>query len=210
MVLPLEQFSLNVRSVGDREGGSAMSSMIRGLWFAGAATFALGAAATGPASADGVNPKDFVFIEAPGQYTVINHSADWWVYGFNVTNPSAGNPDEPSTDQPHWHDSTCTGSGCFGGESGFGYVSDDADNLSTDIAPGNSSDQFFYGPPCLAVGVADQCSKQEFLLINVDRVRTIISPTVPEPSTWVMLAAGFGLVGWWARRRGFAGRLSRA
>src|SRR5690348_18415651 len=37
------------------------------------------------------NPSDFSIVETPGQYTVSNNSADWYIYAFAVTNPAAEN-----------------------------------------------------------------------------------------------------------------------
>jgi hypothetical protein len=37
-----------------------------------------------------------------GYYTITNNSSDWWITGFDVYNPLAGDPYEPSTTQTDW------------------------------------------------------------------------------------------------------------
>jgi PEP-CTERM motif len=140
------------------------------------------------------NPSDFSVVEIPGQYTVIDTSTDWYVYGFSATNPAAG--DVPVyTYQPNW----------FAGQSPINFVGTPSaaflyinnaggtiGGLVDDIAPGTQSSEFFYG--------ATPASTYTFYLTNSDGVTTTIS-SVPEPSTWAMLILGFAGIGFMAYRR---------
>jgi len=78
-------------------------------------------------------------------------------------------------------------------------------NLPLDIGPGASSNKFTFSLP---VG-----STPYFSVVNsLGGDLTSFTPTgsVPEPSTWAMLIAGFGFLGWrYGLRRGSLRRIFR-
>src|SRR5450830_144007 len=59
---------------------------------AGLACFCWNSANAVPVLVTPPKPSDFSLIETPGQYTVINNSTDWYIYGFAVSNPFGSNP----------------------------------------------------------------------------------------------------------------------
>lgn len=150
------------------------------------------------------NPADFQIIEAPGQYTVVNNSSNWYVLGFRVTNPDAFQSSY-STTRSGWIAGIFNGDCCgHGNESGFVYVDFAAYvfnsyNLPELIGPGGSSSEFFFGAKLNSythIYVVDQYgTRAEF------NDGPTLTPGVPEPSTWAMMLLGFGGLGWLAYRR---------
>jgi hypothetical protein len=162
-----------------------------------------------PGQAVVANPADFQIIEAPHQYTVVNNSDTWYVTGFEITNPQAGDPIVLAfTSRNNWSASKCV-TGCFAGQPGFSYLS--PAGLVTDlgtyyffesyIAPHTSSNP---GDFTFNAVIA---SEAILYLINLDHVTTsvvlgaAITPGVPEPATWAMMLFGFAGVGFLAYRR---------
>ena len=83
--------------------------------------------------------------------------------------------------------------------SGFSYQSTagDTDPVMYDIGPGESSSLFTFIDPMGGTPL--------FYITNSDGAFEYITPTgnaTPEPSTWAMLIAGFGFLGWRYARRG--------
>jgi hypothetical protein len=142
-------------------------------------------------------PSEFAFQETPpeggslGHYTIINNSADWWITGFDVENPLAGDPYEPSTTQTDWTASICDD--CFGALPAFSY----ADSISSDYAnyigpDGGQSSLFFFGAPPASRTVLD--------LVNADGQTYQLVLGAPEPSTWAMMLLGFAGLGFMGYR----------
>ena len=156
--------------------------------------------------------SDFGFIETPGQYTIINNApAGWYIWGFDVLNPAAeGGGGHPTTTQGSdtWVAGDCSNN-CEAGTPGVGFYYSNVNGQSSayfvdDVGPGQSSDLFYF--------VAPEASSPAFYVTN--GVETFyITPTgsVPELSTWAMLIAGFGFLGWrYSLQRGGFRRLFRA
>jgi hypothetical protein len=80
-----------------------------------------------------------------------------------------------------------------------------AGDLAFDIGPGESSNKFTFSLP---VG-----STPYFSVVNSlggDLTSFIPTGSIPEPSTWAMLIAGFGFLGWrYGLQRGGLSRLFR-
>ena len=182
---------------------------LRSCLLAGAASLGLGAFTPAHAVvAVTPDPRDFVFIEtvsgSTGTFTIINNSSDWYIWAFSVTNTDATNP---QTTQPDWSPDTCNNN-CAGPGSGVDYEDIyGAFNLTTDIGPGQRSSLFTFSLPA--------GSTPTFLVTDTnDALPPGFTPTgsgVPEPSTWAMLIAGFGFLGWrYARRRADGRRLVNA
>ena len=174
-----------------------MTNRLRSFLLAGAASLGLGALAIGPAHAlIAIDTSDFVFEETisggVGTFTIINKpGSGWYIWGFGVVNVVGSNP---ATSYKDWNPGTCNnncgGPGFLG--SGFAYqTGGPASTLSNDIAPGSSSDLFTYID-------APTGSTPQLYLINVDGNIAYVTPTgtIPELSTWAMLIAGFGFLGW--------------
>jgi PEP-CTERM motif len=177
----------------------------------------LGTGGSGPASAVTVfgspNPANFQFIESPpqyingqytpGQYTIVNNSFDWYIYGFEVTNPYATSNDD-WTYQPFWFAFACYVAECGGASKPYYYYDFEfygftgpgdtgTSYLQWDIGPQSSSDQFYFPGPTASVAT--------FFVVNASGATAsftpgVVAPSVPEPATWAMMAAGFGLLGW--------------
>jgi hypothetical protein len=202
-----------VLNVADGDGGVCEEgpgmNKLRSCLLAGAASLGLGAFTPAHAVvAVTPDPRDFVFIEtvsgSTGTFTIINNSSDWYIWAFSVTNTDATNP---QTTQPDWSPDTCNNN-CAGPGSGVDYEDIfGAFDLTTDIGPGQRSSLFTFSLPT--------GSTPTFLVTNSnDALPPGFSPTgsgVPEPSTWAMLIAGFGFLGWrYARRRADGRRLINA
>jgi hypothetical protein len=184
-----------------------MTNKLRAFLLTAAVSLGLGAVTPARALIALPNPSDFVFIESvngsSGTYTIENNSADWYIWAFSVTNTNAT---DPSTTQFHWNAGPCDNN-CAGVPSGAGLDYQNGDGafvLSTDIGPGQSSSLFFFSPPA--------GTTPTFLVTNAnDALPPGFTPTgspVPEPSTWAMLIAGFGFLGWrYSLQRGGLRRL---
>jgi hypothetical protein len=180
----------------------------------------LGFSSLNPAKAVVVSGSDFAVIEAAGpgntgSYTVINHSASEYIYGFSVTNPLASSVNDWTT-EPGW----IAGKAPLLGypKTGFGYLT--ARGFWTfsrgrpvfhvnplTIGPNESSSNFFFGTSELAsiVTLLLVDAKGNFSSVSFDAMQA--APAVPEPSTWAMMILGFAGVGALAyrrRRKGFA------
>jgi len=161
-----------------------MTNRLRSFLLAGAASLGLGAFAPVYSSeVEEPNPSEFVFIESDGYFTIINHSSEWYIYGFDVTDTDATNP---MTTQPGWAASAC-GDGCLL------YINNTTTSplpLEDDVGPGQSSSLFPFSLP--------EGSLPTFYVANsFGGEGAAFTPTgVPEPSTWAMLIAGFGFLGW--------------
>jgi hypothetical protein len=161
-----------------------MTNRLRSFLLAGAASLGLGAFA--PVYAAAVEPisNEFVFIESDGYFTIINNSTEWYIYGFEVTDTDAT---RPMTTQPGWGASAC-GDGCLL------YINNTLTSplpLADDVGPGQSSSLFTFSLP--------EGSLPTFYVANSLGVEGgAFTPTgsIPEPSTWAMLIAGFGFLGW--------------
>ena len=139
----------------------------------------------------GLDPSDFGVIEGPGQYTVFNNSSDWYIYEFSVTNPDASHD---YTFRPNWFADNC-GSGC-GVTFEFIYGNNSGPfDFADDIGPGTSDNRFFFGSPPASTYTID--------LVNSDGAFTSVAggAGVPEPASWALMIAGFGLAGAALRRR---------
>jgi PEP-CTERM motif len=171
-----------------------MTNRLRSFLLAGAASLGLGAVAPAYASSSGPppvpNPSEFVFVESPGEYTIINNSLDWYIWAFDVTNPAAASGSNPSTTQPGWVASDCNDN-CGSPSPGFQYnnINGAYSAFGDDVGPGQTSSLFFFSAP--------EASSPTFYYTNGANIGTF-TPTgsVPEPSTWAMLIAGFGFLGW--------------
>jgi hypothetical protein len=133
-------------------------------------------------------PSEFAFQETPpeggslGHYTITNNSADWWITGFDVENPRAGDPFEPSTTQTGWTASICNN--CFGALPAFSYADSIPSDYANYIGPdGGQSSSFFFGAPPASRVVLD--------LVNVEGQTSQLVLGAPEPSTWAMMLLGF-------------------
>jgi hypothetical protein len=191
-----------------------MTNRLRSLLLASAVSLGFGAFATGPAHAVEVTPpaSDFVFIETPGQYTIENNTpvgSGWYIWGFDVLNPAAaGGGGSPSTTQGPdiWEAGDCDNNCEAGSGVGFYYENPAGaySDLGADVGSGQSSNLFHF--------VAAEASAPAFYVTNGLNFY-YITPTgsIPEPSTWAMLIAGFGFLGWrYGLRRGGLRRLFRA
>ncbi|MDB5422788.1 MAG: hypothetical protein JWQ29_204 [Phenylobacterium sp.] len=131
-----------------------------------------------------------------GHYTVSNNSASWYIFGFQVTNPTAIFA-QAHTTQDNWYAYNC-GSGCSngGGDPYFSYFNQGGPfDFAHDLAPGVTSDLFTFNAP--------PASHYTLFLANSDSVTTTVSGDtgVPEPGVWSMMIMGFGLAGAALRRR---------
>ena len=131
-----------------------------------------------------------------GRYTITNNSTGWYIAGFDVGNPMAGNPYEPSTTQPDWSASACDD--CVGGLPGFSYSDDVLSDYANYIGPGQTSSLFFFGAPPASDVVLE--------LVNADGQTYQVNlgePAVsaPEPSTWAMMLIAFAGLGFAGYRR---------
>jgi hypothetical protein len=143
-------------------------------------------------------PSEFAFQETSpkdgtlGHYTIANNSAGWWITGFDVENPLAGDPYEPSTTQTDWTASICDD--CFGALPAFSYTDSSLSDYANYIGPdGGQSSLFFFGAPPASRVVLD--------LVNADGQTYQLGLGTPEPSTWAMLMLGFGLLGYAGYRK---------
>jgi hypothetical protein len=173
-----------------------------------AAAASLGLGAFAPAHAvlaiENPDPSQFVFIEGDGTYTIINNSTQgWYIYAFSVITDAT----DAGTTQPDWDAGTCTGNCGLPGD-GLAYNNTEpASDLATDIGPGEQSSLFTF---------SSEGTTPYFMVYNPNNGNPEISsftPTgsIPEPSTWAMLIAGFGFLGWRYRaQRGGLRRLFRA
>jgi PEP-CTERM motif len=178
-------------SITDGMGDIMVKSSLKSALIAGVATlgagFAFSAHATVPLS------SEFQFVETPGQYKVVNNSDDWYVYGFVVTNPLAGDPYFARTTQTDWNASTCDNGSCFGNMPGFEYFNGDPiADVTNDIGPHSSSDRFFFNAPP---------ASQVLLYITNGNTTTTTGVGVPEPATWATMMLGLGMAGLALRRR---------
>ena len=132
-------------------------------------------------------------IETPGQYDVINNSATWYVTGFSATNPEAGAPGiSESTTVTGWQ-AFNSGTNLVGtSNAAFAYFNL-TNGLTNDIAPGTSDNGFFFSAPPASVFTLD--------LTNAGGTTTQVVLGVPEPSTWLMMIAGFLGLGFMAYRK---------
>jgi hypothetical protein len=81
----------------------------------------------------------------PGYYTITNNSTNWWISGFDVSNPLAGDPYEPTTTQTDWTAGVCDT--CFT-IPGFTYSDGVPSDFVNYIGPdGGTSSNFFFGAP---------------------------------------------------------------
>jgi hypothetical protein len=162
-------------------------------WGSGAnQSFTLVVGSSTPAS------SEFAFQETPpeggslGHYTITNNSADWWITGFDVENPLAGDPYEPLTTQTNWTASIC--GSCFGALPAFSYTDSISSDYANYIGPdGGQSSLFFFGAPPASRIVLD--------LVNVDGQTSQLVLGAPEPSTWAMMLLGFAGLGYAGLRR---------
>jgi hypothetical protein len=183
-------------------------SILQAFALVGIAAVAAGVATPSQAAVV-ANPADFQIIEVPHQYTVVNNSATWYVTGFEITNPQAGDPSVIAfSHRENWSASKCI-TGCFADQPGFRYIS--PAGIETEvgtlyffesyIAPHTSSNpgDFTFNA---VIG-----SEAILYLINLDHVTTsvilgaAVTPAVPEPATWAMMLLGFAGVGFLAYRR---------
>jgi len=141
----------------------------------------------------------FQFIEDPsGQYTVINNSTSWYIYGFAVSNDFGSSP-TTTQGSPSNTWGAVTGMFDFGNGAVRAFLYEnphgaDSDFLSSDIAFGTTSDKFHFIPFA--------ASEYELFLVNVDGVTgTSIGSALPEPATWAMMILGFAGIGFMAYRR---------
>ena len=170
---------------------------------------------SGPAHAlvtIGPNPADFSIIEGPGVYTIINNSADWYIYSFAVSNPLAAGG-AAFTTQPVWKTQITAvynvGTGnvdpAFGYYDPFTYVAGGdlhtgPSGFSYDLGPGTSSSLFtFTGSVASEYEISVAAVDGRFSQAGI-RGETILA-AVPEPSTWAMLLLGFAGIGFMAYRR---------
>ena len=90
-----------------------MKSKLQMLMVAGVATGAFALGSQAQAAFAGFDAADFYVIEAPGQYTLVNNSDDWYIYAFGVSNTLAGDGYTARTGQTDWDAYSCIGS-CVG------------------------------------------------------------------------------------------------
>lgn len=174
------------------------------LWMAlGAAVAVLGLGSQVQASGIGgpfFDPGDFYVIENAGEYTLVNNSDSWYIWGFEVTNPAAGHGGVPSTTQTNWTaDTTCLGE-CDGTNGAFGYsnINGAFSDFADDVGPNSSSSNFAFHFAAEASDYVIDVSDQ-----NGD-LRTAQGPAqsgAPEPASWALMIAGFGAIGAMLRRR---------
>jgi len=172
-----------------------MTNKSHSFLLAAAASLGLGAFSPAHALIE-VNPSQFIFVETDGYFTIINHSTEWYIYGFEVSNTNATNP---MTTQPGWGANTC-GTGCLLYEN-----STPPFPLVDDVGPGQSSSLFTFSLP---VG-----SLPTFYVANSNGFEAgpFTPAGTPEPSTWAMLIAGFCFLGWrYSVKRGGLKSLFRA
>jgi hypothetical protein len=194
--------------------GDSMISRARSLAFAVVALAAAFVAA--PAFAITIvappNPSDFSIFEGPGQYTVNNHSTDWYIYAFAVSNPGAVPPGSATTGFSNWNGYLFLLSlNSSGLQPAFAYATADADVSNPAagvpltqpftpahyIGPGTSSSDFFFDPALVF-------SDFGILLVNANGINTDqVSgiTTTPLPAALPLFAAGAGLIGFAVRRR---------
>jgi|SRR5579871_830486 len=140
---------------------------------------------------DEIAPKDGTL----GHYTISNNSTDWYITGFSVGNPGAGNPYQPSTTQTDWTADVCPD--CVDGGPAFSYSDDFLSDYANYIGPGQTSSLFFFGAPPASDLVLE--------LTNTDGQTFSLdvgaASTAPEPSTWAMMLIGFAGLGFFGYRR---------
>ena len=157
------------------------------------------------------NPADFSIVEGPGQYTVYNNSADWYIFAFGVSNPGANPPGASATTGfQNWQGYVFQLDLDTGGPvPAFAYATDDADLsdienvtltqvvLSNYIGPGTHSSDFHFVPVFYA-------SNYGMLVVNgdglIDNVGGTTS-TTPLPAALPLFAGGVVAFGLLARRR---------
>jgi hypothetical protein len=166
--------------------------------------------AVAPVSSTPPPASDFVAIVDDGTITIINNSTDWYVWGFGVVDITGS---DPATTFENWEASPCNNNcGGIGFEGmGFSYQNPNGsqDPLGDDIGPLTRSSLFTYTDPPGSSPIV------QLYITNLDNVGGVyIIPagsTVPEPSSWAMLIAGFGFLGWrYGAQRGGLKRLFRA
>ena len=124
-----------------------------------------------------------------GYYTITNNSTNWWISGFDVSNPLAGDPYEPTTTQTDWTAGVCDN--CFD-VPGFSYSDGIPSDFVNYIGPdGGTSSNFFFGAPPDSRIVID-------LVDNLGQTYQLVLGT-PEPSTWLMMVLGFAGLGFATR-----------
>jgi hypothetical protein len=205
---------MNIKSIGLCSRGVRQARLtLRALDFSGSkmnlrflplALFICVALSATPADAATVNPADFQVYEAPGQYTVVNNSSDWYVYALSVSNTVAYTGSSSVT---------LTGwiSGLYYGDPGanFGWYYQNPTivhgpygvpyDLSETVAPGQTSSAFDFtsdlGGTLFRLDVIDAAGDRDYFFGNA------IAGSVPEPSTWAMMILGFAGLGYMAYRR---------
>jgi hypothetical protein len=154
----------------------------------------------GPAPFDA---SDFLIVEGPGVYTVVNNSTDYYIYRFDVSNPLAAFGSDATT-QPGWTASIKSSyffpnlPGSFSPAFEYAHLTTNvADGVPLDIAPLTSSSNFTFSGP--------EASSFQMFVTNADGsdVHSFFAMTaaVPEPSTWAMIILGFAGIGTMAYRR---------
>ena len=176
-----------------------MKSKLQMLMVAGVATGAFALGSQAQAAFAGFDAADFYVIEAPGQYTLVNNSDDWYIYAFGVSNTLAGDGYTARTGQTDWDAYSCIGS-CVGNLSAFEYYNSDGSGsagLGTDVGPNSSSSKFYFSAPPESTYQID--------ITNGTNSETVsgpaVSPGVPEPASWALMILGFGAMGAMLRRR---------
>jgi hypothetical protein len=152
--------------------------------------FARSVANGGAVASTGPSPSDFVVNEtAPsdgneGQYTITNNSTGWWVTGFEVTNPSAAEGDD-STTQTHWTAGVCVSCASL---PVFTYSDNALLDYSNYIGPdGGTSSNFYFTAPKDSSFALD--------LVNAEGQTFQLALGTPESSTWAMMLLGFAGLG---------------
>jgi hypothetical protein len=141
------------------------------------------------------DPAQFSVVETPGQYDVFDNSTQgWYITGFSATNPLAGAPGvSESTGMANWFAGN-TGTNFVGTPTAaFGYFNETS-SLGNDIAPGTSSNEFYFYP-------ATEASVFTLFLTDANGDVAQVVEGVPEPSTWAMMVLGFAGIGFMAYRR---------
>lgn len=94
-------------------------------------------------------------------------------------------------------------------DNAFFIIDGQLQSLASTAQPGTGTQNYRYtfgqsGPLTLSFGVIDTDSSAGVSSLSVSNLQVFTTAPVPEPASWAMFAAGLGMLGWFASRRGKA------